>query len=215
MVLFPGLLHDLKGYPDSFIGMLLAGRGIGNWLSFLIVVPMSKYYPRTGVALGLAAQAVSGFAMARLDINMTGADVFWTNLVQGFGFGLAFTPMSVLTFATLSPARITEGMAIYHLVRNFGSSLFISLSILLLVRSTAMSYDSLSQLLTPFNKAIGYPGVIGNWTIETPRGLMALSGEIQRQAAMIGYINAFYLFAVTAALATPLAYIMRDVPRDR
>jgi len=33
MVLFPGLLHDLRGYPDDLIGALLAGRGIGNWLS--------------------------------------------------------------------------------------------------------------------------------------------------------------------------------------
>ena len=32
LVLFPILLHDLRGYPDSMIGMLLAARGIGNWL---------------------------------------------------------------------------------------------------------------------------------------------------------------------------------------
>jgi hypothetical protein len=45
--------------------------------------------------------------------------------------------------------------------------------------------------------------------------LSALAGEIQRQAAMIGYINAFYLFAITAALATPLAWAMRTTPKER
>jgi DHA2 family multidrug resistance protein len=30
MVLFPILLHDLRGYPDSLVGMLLAARGIGT-----------------------------------------------------------------------------------------------------------------------------------------------------------------------------------------
>ncbi|MDX2157365.1 MAG: DHA2 family efflux MFS transporter permease subunit [Hyphomicrobiaceae bacterium] len=212
MVLFPGLLHDLRGYPDDAIGMLLAGRGFGNWACFLIIVPMTKHYPRLTVATGLAAQAVSGFAMARLDINLTQSLVFWTNFVQGFGFGLAFTPLSVLTFATLPVRQMTEGMAIYHLVRNFGSSIFISISILLLVRSSAANYAGLTEVVTHFNKTLALPEAIGLWSTATPRGLLTIAGEIQRQSAMIGYINAFYLFAMTAAVAAPFAWIMRSPP---
>jgi DHA2 family multidrug resistance protein len=215
MVLFPGLLHDLRGYPDDAIGMLLAGRGLGNWASFLIIVPMTKYYPRTALACGLGAQAVSGFAMAQLDINLTSSLVFWTNFVQGFGFGLAFTPMSVLAFATLPVRQITEGMALFHLVRNFGSSIFISLSILLLVRSTAASYSGMMEFVTDFNKTLALPEAVGLWSTATPRSLFALAGEIQRQAAMIGYINAFYLFAITATLSIPLALAMRAPPKTR
>lgn len=215
MVLFPGLLHDLRGYPDAAIGMLLAGRGFGNWASFLIIVPMTKYYPRTALACGLSAQAISGFAMAQLDINLTGSLVFWTNFVQGFGFGLAFTPMSVLAFATLPVRQITEGMALFHLVRNFGSSIFISLSILLLVRSSAANYAGLSEFISDFNKTLALPEAVGLWTTASPRGLLAIAGEIQRQAAMIGYINAFYLFSITAAAAVPLAWMMRAPPKTR
>lgn len=215
MVLFPGLLHDLRGYPDAAIGMLLAGRGFGNWASFLVIVPMTKYVPRLTVAIGLAAQAVSGFAMAGLDINLTQSLVFWTNFVQGFGFGLAFTPLSVLTFATLPVRQMTEGMAIYHLVRNLGSSIFISLSILLLVRSSAANYAGLTEVITEYNKTLALPEAVGLWSTATPRGLAAIAGEIQRQAAMIGYINAFYLFAVTAGLAVPLAWMMRAPPTAR
>jgi DHA2 family multidrug resistance protein len=210
MVLFPGLLHDLRGYPDDTIGLLLSGRGFGNWASFLIIVPMTKHYPRLALACGLSAQAASGFAMGQLDINLTSSLVFWTNFVQGFGFGLAFTPLSVLAFATLPVRQMTEGMALFHLVRNFGSSIFISLSILLLVRSTAASYAGLVEVVSDFNKTLSLPEVVGLWTTATPRGLLAIAGEIQRQAAMIGYNNAFYLFALTAAIAVPFAWIMRS-----
>lgn len=213
MVLFPGLLNDLRGYPESLVGILLAGRGIGNWLSFLVVVQMTRHCPRIALAFGLFAQAVAGWAMAQFDINLTSFDVFWTNVLQGFGFGLAFTPMSVLTFATLSQQRVTEGMTLFHLVRNFGSSLFISASVVLLVRSTAISYAVMSEGVTNFNKALSYPEVVGQWSLGTPSGLMALSGEMHRQAAMIGYINAFYLFAFTALAAIPLAFLMRPVPK--
>ncbi|MGE0698375.1 MAG: hypothetical protein AB7O57_04700, partial [Hyphomicrobiaceae bacterium] len=215
MVLFPGLLHDLRGYPDDTIGLLLSGRGFGNWACFMVIVPMTKHWPRATVAIGLAAQAVSGFAMAQLDINLTQSLVFWTNFVQGFGFGLAFTPLSVLTFATLPVRQMTEGMAIYHLVRNFGSSIFISLSILLLVRSTAANYAGLTEVVTHFNKTLALPEAVGLWSTATPRGLLSIATEIQRQAAMIGYINAFYLFALTAGLAVPLSWVMRSPPKVR
>ena len=57
LVLFPGMLHDLRNYPDSAIGLLLASRGLGNWMAFLVVVPFSRRYPRLSVATGLCAQA--------------------------------------------------------------------------------------------------------------------------------------------------------------
>jgi DHA2 family multidrug resistance protein len=106
-------------------------------------------------------------------------------------------------------------MAIFHLVRNFGSSLFISISIVLLIRSTAASYSTLTEHISPFNKVLAYPGSVGLWNLESQGGLLALAGELQRQAAMIGYLNAFSLFAATAAISVPLALLMRDVPRDR
>ena len=134
---------------------------------------------------------------------------------EGFGFGLAFTPLSVLTFATLPVRQMTEGMAIYHLVRNFGSSIFISLSILMLVRSTAASYSGLVEVVTDFNKTLALPEAVGLWSTASPRGLLVIAGEIQRQAAMVGYNNAFLLFALTAGVAVPLAWIMRSPPKTR
>ncbi len=213
MVLFPGLLNDLRGYPESLIGVLIAGRGFGNLASFAIVVQATRWSPRLAMAAGLALQAVAGFWMAGFDINVSSADIFWSNVLQGFGFGLAFTPMSVLAFATLPRSQVPEGMALFHLMRNFGSSLFISMSVVLLVRSTAVNYSHLSESISPFNQALKFPEVIGNWNMGTPSGLMALAGEVQRQAAMIGYINAFYLFALAAAVAIPFAFLMRDAPK--
>jgi len=215
LVLFPSLLHDLRDYPDSAIGALLAARGTGNWLAFLIIVPFTRRAPRLAVACGLLAQAVAGWEMAQLDINLSSFDVFWTNVLQGFGFGLAYTPMTVLTFATLPPHQITEGTAIFTLVRNFGASLFISVAVALLVRSTTVSYARMTEFISPYNKTLVHPGLPTSWSVETTSGLMRLANEIQRQAAMIGYINAFYLLSFTAAAALPLVWLMRATPRDR
>ena len=214
MVLFPAMLSELRGYPDDVIGMLLAGRGLGNWISFAIVVPFTKWDARLALAVGLLAQALSGWWMASLDINLTDFDIFWSNVLQGFGFGLAYTPMTVLTFATLNPAYTTDGTAVYHLLRNFGSSLFISVSLTLVVHSTATNQANLTALLTPFNEALSYPALLGAWDPENAIGLMAIAGEVRRQAAMIGYLNAFQLFALISALAIPFVWLFR-VPGRR
>ena len=87
IVLFPPLLQELRGYPDSLVGYLIAARGFGNWLSFFIVVQFTRKAPRLALAVGLACQAVAGWEMGQLSINLTEFDVFWTNCLQGFGFG--------------------------------------------------------------------------------------------------------------------------------
>jgi DHA2 family multidrug resistance protein len=152
--------------------------------------------------------------MGQLNLNLTSFDVFWTNALQGFGFGLAFTPMTVLAFATLPAGQITEASGVFTLVRNFGSSLYISLSIALLVRSTAANYARMVEFINLFNGTLKGPGVPHAWDIGTTSGLIRLTHEIQRQASMIGYINAFYLIALTAAVAVPLVWLMRNRPAE-
>jgi DHA2 family multidrug resistance protein len=132
---------------------------------------------------------------------------------MGLGQSVAFTPMTVMAFATLPRHQITEGSAVFTLMRNFGSSLFISLSVLLLVRSTSINYARMTEFITPYREALTLNLPV-SWNPETTTGLLRLSREIQRQAAMIGYVNCFYLMAITASLAVPLALLLRNAPRE-
>jgi DHA2 family multidrug resistance protein len=123
--------------------------------------------------------------------------------------------MTMMAFATLPRHQITEGAGVFTLMRNFGSSLFISLSILVLVRSTSANYARMTEFITPYQKMLMLQGLPEPWNPETAGGLLRLSNEIQRQAAMIGYVNAFYMMAATAAAAVPLACLLRTAARDR
>ncbi|MFT5391644.1 MAG: DHA2 family multidrug resistance protein [Gammaproteobacteria bacterium] len=213
IVLFPPLLQELRGYPDSVVGYLMAGRGVGNWISFLIVVQFTRYNARLALAVGFAMQALAGFWMSQLNVNMTPTSVFWSNTLQGFGFGLAYTPLATLAFATLGMHQMTQGSGLFNLLRNFGSSLFISITIVVLVRTTAQSYDRLREVVSPLNERLALPNVAGGWSVDSPVGLASLAGEVNRQASMIGYVNAFYLFGIAAALGIPLAFMFRPPPK--
>jgi len=210
-VLFPTLLHDLRGYPDNAIALLIAARGVGNWTAFMFIAQLTRIAPRFAIVCGMALQAGAGFWMAEFDINLTDADVLYANFLLGLGQSIAFTPMTMMAFSTLQPARVTEASAVFTLMRNFGSSLFISITVLTVSRSTASNYSRMTEFITPYNKSLSMPGLPPQWSLESLASLQNLSNEILRQAAMIGYLNAFHLMAFVALGAMPFAAFMRRV----
>ena len=78
-----------------------------------------------------------------------------------------------------------------------------------MVHTSKINYAELSTLVTPYSKSLQSPEVAGAFHAESAAGLAGLSGEISRQAAMIGYVNGFYLYALTGLLVLPLVFFVR------
>ena len=73
-----------------------------------------------------------------------------------------------------------------------------------------VNYADMSQFVSPLNEAFGFQEEIGaQWSYDSTAGLAALGGEIQRQSIMIGYINAFWAFAVVSFIACPLIFLVQ------
>lgn len=207
MVLFPPLLQDLMGYPETMIGYLVAARGLGNLASFCVVAQLTRFNPRLCLCLGLAIQAVAGLWMGSFGIGLTSQDVMWSNILHGFGFGLCYTPMAVLSFSTLPVPLMTQGNALFSLIRMLGSSIFVSLTLVIFAHSTAEASVNLGSSVTLFTRDL-----LGPWIamFGDPGGrdvLARLAFEIQRQASMIGYINAFHLLTLVPLATAPLALL--------
>jgi DHA2 family multidrug resistance protein len=214
MVLLPPMLQGLLGFPDSIIGVLLGLRGAGAIVGFFMAIFLSRMDPRIGIALGFLIQIASGLYMASFDMNVTIADVGINSILQGMAVGIIWVPLTMATFATLESRYLAEGSSVYHLLRNLGSSIFISLSVTLVIVSTATNYAGLTEFISDYNKALSLPWLLGAWRADSMTGLAALSGEIGRQAAMIGYINAFKAYALASAAVLPLIILVR-VPKPK
>jgi DHA2 family multidrug resistance protein len=209
MSLLPPLLQGVSGYPDSVIGFVLGARGLGTLVAFFLMIFASRFDPRAMIALGFLLQAFAGWQLTQLDMNPSAEGVFWPMALQGFGVGVLWVPITMVTFATLKPDAVAEGSAVYHMVRNVGSSIHISLSITLAVRMSRTSYAELAPAVSPANEALTMPWVTGGWNVHDPAGLAALGREVARQAAMIGYLDAFVFFIATALAVLPLVLLIR------
>ena len=205
MVLIPTMLERLGGYPVLMIGLLLAPRGIGNLLAMIVCGRLVTLIdPRIILAVGFALQAASTWMMSRFSLDTGISEVFWAGLLQGFAVGMMFVPLTVITFATLPVRFRTDGSALFHLCRNIGSSIGISLAVTYLVRSTQHNRAELAEHISPFNDMLHLPGASTQWDLGSLEGAVALSEEIQRQAAMIAYVNDFHVMTLLALGALPL-----------
>src|SRR6478735_7090754 len=201
IVLLPTLLQSYAGYPDSIIGQIVGYRGIGGVIGFGSTLLIGRWDPRLGMTIGFGLLVVSGLWLMSLDLNVDVDTLLLNAVLQGVAVGIIWVPLTVLTFRTLDSRYTAEAMSLFHLLRNLGSSLFISLSVTEIVRSTTMNYSRMTELVSPYNRALSVPGLMGGWSTETLQGLARLSKEIDRQAAMIGYLNAFGLYMAASAIA--------------
>ena len=79
--------------------------------------------------------------------------------VMGFGVGVLWVPITMVAFSTLHDGFVSEASAVFHMVRNIGSSVHISLSIALAVHMTRTGYAELAERGGKF----GHGSVIRRW----------------------------------------------------
>jgi DHA2 family multidrug resistance protein len=209
MVLLPPLLQQHAGYPDALIGEVLAGRGAGATIGFFVAMFLGRLDPRIGMGIGFGLQVISGLWLMSIDLNVSMDILIANSMLQGMAIGVIWVPLTIASFATLDNRYWPEAMAIFHLLRNIGSSFFISLCVADIVRVTAQNYSRLSEMISPFNERLTMPWVMGGWSIDSLPALARLSKEINRQAAMIGYLDAFAMYTGASAMAMVLVLLVR------
>jgi DHA2 family multidrug resistance protein len=210
MVLIPTMLERLRGFPVLVIGLLLAPRGLGTMLAMIVCGRLvTRVDPRLLLALGFLGQGMSTWLMSQFNLDTGSTEVFWAGLLQGFGVGMMFVPLTVITFATLPVRFRTDGSALFHLLRNIGSSIGISLSVTFLTRSTQHNRAELAEFASPLNEVLRMPDLTGGWDLSILQDLAAIELEINRQAAMIAYVNNFHIMTLLALAAMPLILLAR------
>ncbi|HKS89599.1 MAG TPA: DHA2 family efflux MFS transporter permease subunit [Stellaceae bacterium] len=215
MTLLPLMLQDLMNYPVVTTGLVTAPRGIGTMAAmFLVARLVGRIDTRLIIFCGLLITAVAMWQMTGFSLQMGMGPIIVSGVLQGFGLGFVFTPLSTVTFSTLPRQLLTQGTAIFSLTRNIGGSIGISAVVALLAENTQTVHSRLVEHLRPDNPLAHPPFMTAPYGFGTSSGVAALNAEVTRQAAMVAYIDDFKLMMMLVLAAAPLLLLLRK-PRPR
>lgn len=208
MVLLPPLMQNQLGFPDGLIGFVVSWRGAGVMTGSALSIVAQRFDPRVGMVTGFGLQIISGLWLTHLNLNAPLFDMCANGWLQGTAVGLIWTPIVTTAFRTLDHTLRAEGIAVMHLMRSIGSSFFISVSVTEVLRATTANYERMTENLNPYNKTLSLPDSMGGWTTESVEGMARIAREITRQAAMLGYMNAFVMYTIASVVAIPLVLML-------
>jgi DHA2 family multidrug resistance protein len=209
MALSSPYLQNVIGYPILTAGLLLASRGCGTFVAMMIVGRIMRHVEaRTLIVSGLSLTCLTLFYMTGWTNNTSVEEIVILSVVQGFGFGLVFVPLSTVAFLTLPNHLRTDGTAMLTLVRNVASSIGISVVIAELTSGSRRFYAVLSEHINPFNDALQMPNVKGMIDLSTDTGRALADQIVLMQAQIIAFARDYQLILFLTMAAIPMAIII-------
>jgi DHA2 family multidrug resistance protein len=132
--------------------------------------------------------------------------------------GLLFVPLTTITNAGIPKEEMGNATSLFNLMRNIGASIGIASVTTIVARHSQTHTNILGQHITPNDPAAvsmmmslknGMMAAGMDATTAAQQAYAMAFAMVQRQAAMLSYIDVFRLLAVLFVVVIPLILIMR------
>ena len=218
-IMLPVMLQTLSGYTAQLSGLVLSPGAIIT----LLVLPfvgrlLVKYDPRWLVIVGLTILAIGMFQLAKLNLYTS----FWTFvfvwMISRAGMPFMFVPINVMAFSFVPKERMNSATGLVNLARNIGGSVGISLVTTMQARLTQSHQTTLVSHMTPLDPRYraalqGLTEMLhirgSSWALGAHQAQGMMYGELQRQSAMLAFVDVFWLLGVVCLAMIPLMFLMK------
>jgi MFS transporter, DHA2 family, multidrug resistance protein len=216
-ILIPLYCQQIAGYTPLMAGMVLSIQSFATFASIVFAGRLfNRFDPRYMVAIGCVLGGYGSWDMAHF---YTGID-FWNialpGIYRGIGSGLIFIPLSTITLGAVSKEEMGTASGLFNMVRTIGGSIGIALLIAMLSSNTQIHQSYLSARVDPFSFGIwrhANPAATNAMNQLSLHGQAPILGmlyqEMQRQAAVMAFLDDFRLIAYIFFVLTPLSFMMR------
>src|SRR6185437_3703597 len=213
LVLLPIYLQTLLGYPAYNAGLALSPRGIGS----LAATPVAGYLtsktdPRRLLIFGLILGSFTMFDLSKLNLNAGYYDILWPQVLQGVALAFLFIPLMTASMARISKEKMGNATSIFNLMRNIGGSFGIAIMTTFMVRRAQVHQSHLAENIMPGDPETlrmlhalqerFYSSGVDSYTASR-KALGALYGMVQKHAAMLSFVECFWVMGVVFAVMIP------------
>ncbi|MGE3885115.1 MAG: DHA2 family efflux MFS transporter permease subunit [Vicinamibacterales bacterium] len=219
LVLLPIMLQTLLGYPSLEAGIAMAPRGMGSLIGMPTVgMLIGRLDPRRLVAVGLTLGAGTLFWLGQLNLDAGYWEIFWPQFLQGIGLSMVFVPLTTIAMDPVPREKMGNATSLFNLMRNLGGSVGIAVTATMLARKQQVYTSTLGThvdvyslqaqgMLESMRQAFIAAG--SDPVTASQRAYAALHGTVQRQAAMLSFVDLFRGLAVIFLCLVPLVILMK------
>jgi MFS transporter, DHA2 family, multidrug resistance protein len=218
-VLLPIFCQTLMGYNALLSGLVLSPGGIVTMITMpLVGLLMARTQPRLLIVIGLVIGAIGLFQMATFNLGTSFNHAVISRTVQSASLGFLFIPINVIAYYGLPKQKYDQAAGIINLARNLGGSFGISFVTTILARRAQFHQNVLSSHVNEYNPTFQQMFAQAKAAL-IHQGSSAYEATIQakafiyqlvaRQAAMLSFIDAFWLLGVMFLAMIPLVFLMR------
>src|SRR5262249_45519671 len=120
----PIFLQTLMGYSALESGFALSPRGIGAFLTTMLVGRLVGRVPNPSLMLiGFILLSASSFWLASINLQISVWHVIWPSVLNGVAISFIFVPLTTSTMGHLRQEQMGNASGIYNLMRNLGGSI--------------------------------------------------------------------------------------------
>lgn len=196
-------------YPASTAGLVMAPRGIAAALGMAsVAVLINRIGPRRLVLTGLVLAGLGTYQMTGYSLQVDMYHLILPSLIQGYGMGMVFVPLSALAFQTIDKNETDRASSIFNLARTIGSSIGIAIAATVLTRMSQTCWMSLGGHITPYNPIVAEYLAERGLSMSDTSAPQMLANELARQSNMLGFLDAFYFIAMSFVVLAPLVVLL-------
>ncbi|NNC24293.1 DHA2 family efflux MFS transporter permease subunit [Salinisphaera sp. USBA-960] len=218
-LLIPQFVQQLFGYTATLAGLVLSPGGIAIVLFMPLVGYLTgKIQARWLIMIGLATTSVSLFHLAGFTLDVTFNQIMLARIYQTLGLAFLFIPITDGAYIGVPSNKTDEVSAMINLSRNIGGSVGISLVTTWLARHQQSHQEVLSAHVTPYDHATQQTvdGLsrhfqqLGSSTHHaTEQAYAAIYQQVQQQAAILSYLDDYWLLGMLVVVLIPLALLIK------
>jgi len=222
IAILPLYYQEVLGYTAFSAGLVVGPRGIGSFIgSPVIGVLGSRMDPRKLLCAGFIGFGVCSFIFGSVNLGIGPYTLLLPIMVTGFALSFVFVPLATMSTSTIPRQEMGNATGLFNMLRNIGGSIGIAMATTALIRRADLHQTDLSANLSPsspvlqqhaaaLTRFLGYrlgPG------IARPGSYGVLYGEMQRQSALLAYVDIFRWTAVLAFFCAGAVWLFKKPPK--
>lgn len=219
--IYPIYMQAFLGFTAEKSGeMFIPGALLSGMLMPVIGMLLTKGMPpKFMITFGFTITGAFVYWSSFIFTTNTGADaMFWPLLVRGLGMAFLFVPLSGLTLGGLNGKDVGQASGISNMVRQIGGSISVAVIGVLNETLSAEHRATILQHITPDNPLVierinamktGLLSATTDVDKATHQALEFLNISVNRQAAILSYIDIFHYLTLFIVVSVPLVLLAK------